>query len=248
ATLSTTTGELHKMLASSQRRGAWGERMAEDIVRLAGLAENVNYRKQSAADADTGRPDFTFFMPNDLKVNMDVKFPLEAYKGYLDAETDPDRDTQLASLVTAVRGHIRAVAGRGYIDPKGSTVDYVIVFVPSEQIFSLFLAAQPDLMDEALGRKIVLAGPMTLYAMLAVIRQSAQQAALMTEAHQVLAVLGEFDKQWQLYNEQLDKLGERLRMASEQFETVTGARTRQLQRQIDKIDTLRETHQLPGEE
>ena len=86
ASLAGTAGELHRMLASTQRRGAWGERMAEDVLRLAGLQEGVNYVKQSAAAAESGKPDFTFFLPNELKVNMDVKFPLESYKAVVDAE------------------------------------------------------------------------------------------------------------------------------------------------------------------
>jgi len=148
ASLSTTTGELHKMLASTQRRGAWGERMAEDVLRLAGLQEGVNYTKQSAEQAESGRPDFTFNLPNDLKVNMDVKFPLERYKAYLDAETDERRTAELKQLTTAVREHVRAVAARGYIDPSVPTVPYVIVFIPSEQIYSLVLDSQADLIDE----------------------------------------------------------------------------------------------------
>ena len=245
ATLSTTAGELHRMLASSQRRGAWGERMAEDILRLAGLQETVNYTKQSSADADSGRPDFTFFLPNEYRVNMDVKFPLEAFKAYVDADTDDARAAALKGLVTAVRGHIRAVASRGYIDPAIPTVDYVIVFIPSEQIFAMALSAEPDLMDDSLQRKVVLAGPLTLYAMLAVIRQSAERAVLMKQAGEVLDVLTEFGKEWDKYNEEVKKLGDRIRLAADQFETVSGARTRQLQRQLDKIAALHAAGELP---
>ena len=146
--------------------------MAEDVLRLAGLQEGVNYTKQSAADAESGTPDFTFMLPNDLKANMDVKFPLEAYKAYVDAESDAARESALKQLVSDVRNHVRAVAARGYIDPMAPTVPYVIVFIASEQIYALALAAEPDLMDEALGRKVVLASPLTLYAMLAVLRQA----------------------------------------------------------------------------
>ena len=161
SSLSTTTGELHRMLASTQRRGAWGERMAEDVLRLAGLQEGVNYSKQSGEDAESGRPDFTFFLPNDLKANMDVKFPLERYKSYLDADSDDARQAELKQLVAAVRGHIRAVAGRGYIDPKIPTVPYVIVFIPAEQIYSLVLESAPDMIDEALSKRVGLGRPLT---------------------------------------------------------------------------------------
>ena len=246
--LSATTGELHEVLASSRRRGAWGEKMAEDILRLAGLVEKVNYVKQSSADAAEGRPDFTFFLPNDLKVNMDVKFPLEAYKAYLDAETDDDRDTHLKALTAAVGGHIREVAKRGYVDVKGGTVDYAIVFLASEQIVSLVLAAQPDLIDEALARQIVLASPMTLYAMLAVIRQAAESANLMRTADEVLGLLTTFNKQWQKYCEQFKKLGDRIDQAAREYEELRTTRTNQLQRPLDKIEDLRAARQLPDED
>ncbi len=243
--LSTTTGELHRMLASTQRRGAWGERMAEDVLQLAGLQENINYTKQSTEQVESGRPDFTFFLPNDLKVNMDVKFPLERYKAYLDAETDEDRAAELKQLVLAVRNHIRAVAGRGYIDPKAPTVPYVIVFIPAEQLYSLVLEAERDLMDQAMQSRVVLTSPLTLYAMLAVMRQAAEHANVMQAADEVMALLGQFDKQWQKYNEEFDKLGQRIQSAANQFDTVRTTRSNQLQKPLDKIQEIRNSRGLP---
>ncbi len=237
--LSSTTGELRSLLASSHRRGAWGERMAEDVLRLAGLAEGVNYAKQSADDAAQGRPDFTFYLPNDLKVNMDVKFPLDRYKNYLDAETDDARAEQLKALVTAVRGHIRAVASRGYVDVAGGTVPYVLLFIPSEQIYSLVLSADAELMDEALDKSVVLCGPMTLYAMLSVVRQAAENANLMKTADEVLSLLGEFSSQWQNYNTEMDKLGDRLDQVRKQYDYLRTTRTNVLERPLRKIEDLR---------
>lgn len=245
--LSNTTGQLHQMLASTQRRGAWGERMAEDIITLAGMAEGVNYSKQSSDQAASGRPDFTFYLPNDLKVNMDVKFPLESYKAYLDAETDEGRQTQVQSLVTAVKGHVRAVASRGYIDPKIPTVNYVVVFLPSEQILSLVLAANGDMVDEALSKRVVLASPMTLYAMLSVIRQAAESANLMRTADEVLDLLHGFLGQWNKYSGEFDKLEKYLSQTTQQFEKIRSTRTRQLERQLEKIETLRTTRGLADE-
>ncbi len=252
SSLATTTGELHRMLASTQRRGAWGERMAQDVLQLAGMQEGVNYVAQSSADAESGRPDFTFNLPNGLKVNMDVKFPLERYKSYLDAETDPQRAEELAQLVAAVRNHMRTVAGRGYIDPKAPTVNYVILFIPSEQIYSLVLAASGDLIDEALAKRVVLASPLTLYAMLSVIRQAAENANILKTADEVTDLLAEFNRQWQRYCEEMDKLGQRIDQAAEQFRTVRGTRSNMLQRPLDKIEDLRAARGLeqlpPGED
>ncbi|HUT01160.1 MAG TPA: DNA recombination protein RmuC [Phycisphaerae bacterium] len=245
--LTLTAGKLHEMLASTQRRGAWGERMAEDVLRLAGLQEGVNYSKQSSADAESGRPDFTFYLPNDLKANMDVKFPLERYKAYVDADADEARAQELRGLVQAVRGHVRAVASRGYIDPKAPTVPYVIVFLPSEQIFSLVLQAQPDLIDEALQKRVILTSPLTLYAMLAVIRQAAEHANIMETANEIVELLGEFTRQWAKYNEELDKLGERIESVQKQYKLVRETRTNMLQRPVDKIEQLRTTRGLEQE-
>jgi len=245
ASLTLTAGELHKMLASTQRRGAWGERMAEDVLRLAGMQEGINYTKQSGDQAESGRPDFTFSLPNDLKVNMDVKFPLERYKAYLDADSDQVRADELKHLTAAVRSHIKDVSKRGYIDPKVPTVPYVIVFIPSEQIYSLVLEAQVDLMDEALAGKVVLAGPLTLYAMLAVIRQAAESANVMKAADEVMTLLSQFYKQWQKYNDAVDNLGQRIESVSSQYKVVSTTRSNQLQRPLDSIEEIRNSRSLP---
>lgn len=245
SSLSATAGELHRMLASTQRRGAWGERMAEDVLRLAGLQEGINYTKQSSAEVEAGRPDFTFNLPNELKVNMDVKFPLERYKTYLDAETDEGRATELRELVRSVRGHVEAVSKRAYIDPTVPTVPYVIVFIPSEQIYGLVLEAQCDLIDEAMQRRIVLASPLTLYAMLAVMRQAAENANVMKAADEVMVLLNQFYNQWQKYNEEVDRLGQRIQSVVGQYEVVRQRRSNQLQRPLDKIEEIRNSRALP---
>ncbi len=243
--LNVTTGELHKVFFSTQRRGAWGERMAEDILRLAGLQNGVNYSKQSTQHAENGRPDFTFFLPNELKCNMDVKFPLKSYSAYLDAERKEDRDLHLKSLIATVRSQVRSINGREYINPKLGTVDYVILFIPSEQIFSLVLESQPDLIDESLQKKVVLASPLTLYAMLVVIRQAAENANTMKAINEILDQINEFRKQWTNYNIELDKLGQRIDSAAKQFSHVQTTRTNVLQKPLDKIEDLRSSKGLP---
>ena len=236
--LSRTTGELHRILGSTQRRGMWGERMAEDILNLAGLQAGVNYHKQSAEDAESGRPDFTFLLPNGLKLNMDVKFPLGHYKSFVDARDDEEAALRLRELATAVRGHVRAVSRRGYIDPAAPTVNYVLVFLPSEQLLSVVLEADPDLVDDALGMKVVLASPLTLYAMLSVIRQAAENANVLKTAGEVIELLNQFHQQWDKYNLEMDKLGQRIEAAGKQFDLVRTTRSNMLERPLNKIEDL----------
>jgi len=164
--LQVTTGQLRQALASPKRRGQWGERMAEDVLRLAGFVEGVNYQKQAREDSGS-QPDFTFPLPQGQRVNMDVKFPLDNYLRYLDAADDSVSQRHKLDFLRDVRGHVRAVTTREYIDPGTGTVDYVLVFIPNEQVYGFIHEHDASLLDDALRQKVVLCSPLTLYAILA---------------------------------------------------------------------------------
>jgi len=124
--------------------------MAEDVLRLVGLVENVNYVKQSSATR--GRPCRLHLLPaNDLKVNMDAKFPLDSYRAYLDAPTTSSGRPPRRAM------HGRARPRPGCCPPRihrpKVQPSLRLVFIASEQIYSLVLQAQPDLIDEALALK-----------------------------------------------------------------------------------------------
>ncbi len=89
--LHESTSQLNKALSHSQVRGQWGERMAEDVLRVAGLVEGVNYLKQKTLE-EGSRPDFTFLLPKNLRVNMDVKFPLANYISYQNSDEAPTKN------------------------------------------------------------------------------------------------------------------------------------------------------------
>jgi DNA recombination protein RmuC len=131
--LKDTTEHLRQALASSKKRGEWGERMAEDIIKLVGMVEGVNYIKQKTLEGSSGRPDFTFFMPNHLKINMDVKFPLDNYMLYLNASSEHDRKRYKEELLRNTKTMIKQVTTRDYINPSDNTVDYVLIFIPNER-------------------------------------------------------------------------------------------------------------------
>ncbi|HQV58755.1 MAG TPA: DNA recombination protein RmuC, partial [Ilumatobacteraceae bacterium] len=98
--LSSTANSLREALANSNSRGQWGERMAEDVLRRAGMTEGINYVKRTAVQGEgSGIPDFTFVLPKGQVVFMDVKFPMAAYLKYLDATTDAERSTYRAAFL-----------------------------------------------------------------------------------------------------------------------------------------------------
>jgi DNA recombination protein RmuC len=238
--LRDTTDHLGHALASSKKRGEWGERMAEDIIRLVGMVEGISYIKQKTLDSSAGRPDYTFLLPNNLKINMDVKFPLDNYMHYLNAVSEHDRKRFKDELLKNAKGMIKQVTTRDYINPSDNTVDYVIVFIPNEQVYSFINETDTTIMDEALKQKVILCSPVTLYAVLAVIRQAIENFNLERTASEILRLLSEFSKQWNAYKEKFRLMGERLDAAKKEYDALVTTRSNMLERPLKKIEELRQ--------
>ncbi|UCH45084.1 MAG: DNA recombination protein RmuC [Nitrospiraceae bacterium] len=244
AKLKDTTDHLKQALASSKKRGEWGERMAEDIIHLVGMVEGVNYLKQKTLDGSAGRPDYTFIMPNKLKINMDVKFPLDNYMHFLDARSDHDKKRFRDELLKNTRTMIKQVTTRDYIDTANNTVDYVIVFIPNEQVYSFINESDVSIMDTALKQKVILCSPFTLYAVLAVIRQAIDNFNLEQTASEMLKLMGDFDKQWGAYKDKFRIMGERLEAARKEYDLLVTTRTNMLEKPLRKIEDLRKQKAL----
>ena len=167
--LELQTKALSETLGSNQARGAWGERMAEDILRTAGFVEGVNYLKQN--DQGGARPDFNVLLPQDLILNMDVKFPYKQFVRVIESDSDEERERHAKSFMTDVKARLKEVSGKAYIDAEANTVDYVLLFIPNDQIYAFLHQRDRNLLDEALKQKIVLCPPGTL-AVLAIVRQA----------------------------------------------------------------------------
>jgi DNA recombination protein RmuC len=248
--LTDTTEGLRRVLSSAQARGQWGERMAEDILRRAGLLEGTNYRKQVTQAEGTARPDFTFFLPDDRVLNMDVKFPLDNYVRSLEARGDIERRAQERDFLRDVRRHIKALATKEYVDPEGGTADYVLLFIPNEAVFRFIHEVGPQVFDEALDSRVVCCTPLTLFAMLALIRQASDTLATRQAAEEIVGLLGRFNQQWGRFGETLDKLGRSIQSMSRNYDALSGTRRKALQRPLDRIEALREQrhiHIAPGE-
>jgi DNA recombination protein RmuC len=236
--LSEHTQQLREALASSKARGQWGERMAEDVLRLAGLLEGVNYRKQATL-GNAGRPDYTFLMPNGRVMHMDVKFPLDNYVRHLEASNEIERKQFRDQFLRDVRDRVKELTGRGYLDATDETVDCLLMFIPNEQVYAFVHEHDRAILDDAMRNKIVVCSPLTLYAVLAVVRQAVDNFQLERTSSEILALLGEFSRQWEKYAAQLDKVQQRFEQVSKEYSSLMTTRHRALQRPLDKIEHLR---------
>lgn len=237
--LAQTANMLKEALASTKVRGQWGERMAEDVLRLAGFIENVNYLKQKTIEDVGTRPDFTFLLPQSLKLNMDVKFPLDNYLRYLDAELDSDKTKFKNDFLKDVKARIKEITTREYIDPNQNTVDYVLLFIPNEQIYAFIHEQDSSILDEGIKNRVVFCSPITLFAVLAVIRQAVDNFSLQKISNQILSLFGAFEKQWHEFLKKLDSLGKKIADTQKEYDVLITTRRRGLERSLNKIEDLR---------
>jgi len=238
--LQETTNQLRMVLSNPKARGQWGERMAEDVLRLAGFTEGINYEKQKVLEATATRPDYTFLLPQGLKLNMDVKFPLDNYVSYLETENLSEKEKCKSQFLRDVNDRIKEVTTRDYINPEEHTVDYVLVFIPNEQVYAFIQESDRSVTDEALKNKVILCSPVTLYAILAIIRQAVDNFNLEKTAAQILSLLGAFNKQYKLFCESMDKMGRRIDEARTEFVHLTSTRRNQLEKSLQQIEELRQ--------
>ncbi|MBM3231595.1 DNA recombination protein RmuC [Candidatus Peregrinibacteria bacterium] len=237
--LAGTAEGLKNALSNNSGRGQWGERMAEDVLRLSGLVEGINYIKQKKLENSGSKPDFTFALPQGLKLNMDVKFPFNNYQLYVEAKSEKDREEYKKKFLKDVRDRLKEIRTRDYINPENQTVDYVLLFVPNEQIFGFINEMDRELIDEAMRGKTILCSPLSLYAILAVIRQSIDSFSIEEQSQEMLSLFGAFKLQWDKFKEQMDTVKARFETVHKGYEELTGTRERMLDRHLDKIEELR---------
>lgn len=235
-TLQTTTQSLREALSNSRARGQWGERMAEDVLRAAGFVEGVNYRRQKSVDG--GRPDLTFLLPRNRLLHMDVKFPIDNYLRFLEATSDVEKEAFRKAFLRDVRARVKEITTRDYISPL-TTVGYVLLFIPNEAVCSFIHEHDQALLDDSLRQRVVLCSPVTLFAVLAVVRQAVDNFMLERTSDEILVCLSVFTKQWEAFADKLDKLGTQLNTVQKTYDDVMTTRRRALEREIDRVASLR---------
>ncbi len=239
ARLADTTRQLQSALASPSSRGQWGERMADDVLTAAGFIEGITHSRHARSDSGSV-PDYTFHLPKGHVVHMDVKFPIDNYLRWLDAD-DTERVLFAKRFRVDVRNRIAELGDRGYIDPT-NTVDEVLLFIPNESVFGFLHEHDTDLVDYALSRKVVLCSPTSLFAVLSIIRQAVDNFLVERQSDEILASVAGVREQWERFGGAVDKVGRNLTAAQRAMEELAGPRSRQFDRQLERLEGVRDLH------
>ena len=178
------TTKLSEALSNSQGRGKYGEAQLENLLQNAGLIEDVDYTRQKADDASGGKPDIKIIMPGGLNIFIDSKFPFAKYDEAI-IEKDPATRANLMKAHAAdLRKHIDELAKRKYDVAPGSA-NFVVVFAPFESILAEALIADPKLLNDAFAKKVVVAPPSNILALLRTIKMGFEQSALAKNAEEI---------------------------------------------------------------
>jgi len=232
--LSVSTEGLKKTLSNNQMRGAFGEQIAEDLLKQSGFVIGTNYTKQESAGGN--RPDFTIYLPDKTKVNIDSKFPYSNIVKMSEIQDEQQKANYLKLFEQDIKKKISDVSSRNYINPEENTVDFVIVFIPNEMIFSFIYEKFPHILQEAFNKKIVFAGPFSFTAILRMINTAYDNFRFQKNVQGIITQIKIFGTEFEKFNEEFDTFGDRITSLQTQYEKVAVTRTKKLQKVMDKIN------------
>ncbi len=229
--LRESTENLKRVLSNNQLRGKYGEEIAENLLKTMGFVKGEQYLINSSLETSSSRPDFIIFLPDKKKVNIDVKFPYASFIKY-----DETNDKKyLADFARDVKQKIKEVSSRDYINPSEDTVDFVILFVPNEMIFSFIYDNLNDVWSEALAKRVILAGPFSFAAILRIIYQSYQSFSYCENLGEIVKLIRLFEEEYDKYSEEVNLLGNKIKMTSDQFDKVAVTKNKKLNRIVERI-------------
>ncbi|MCX6892745.1 MAG: DNA recombination protein RmuC, partial [Verrucomicrobia bacterium] len=174
-TLANETLQLRRVLSSNQARGRWGEETLRRVVEAAGMSAHCDFSEQ--AQAGDGKPDLVVRLPGDRVIIVDAKVPDLDFLSAMDAADPVKRAESLAAHAGKLKATVKALADRDYPAQFANALDYVVLFLPAESLFSAALEGDHDLIIWAANRRILLATPASLIALLRSVSVSWQQHA-----------------------------------------------------------------------
>jgi DNA recombination protein RmuC len=233
--LINTTDNLRKVLGNKQGRGFFGEQIAEEILKMSGFTLNIDYTKQESLTTGS-KPDFTVILPNKMRINVDAKFPYENYVRYVEATEEEQRRSYMQQFRADTREKIAQVTTRDYINPNEMTVDFVVLFIPNENIFSFIYNNFQNEWKEGIAKKVVFVGPFGFSALLRMVRQSYDQFLIQNNLRNIIAAILAVKKQFAEYSAEFAKIGDNIATLQKTYDRVSITRTRMLERALEKME------------
>ncbi len=225
--LRTQTASLVGSLNSSSVRGSWGEVQLRRVLEHAGMLARCDVDEQvsgTSADGRGVRPDVVVHLPGGKDLVIDAKAPMSSFlAAQAEGLTAQERSHHLAGHARALRSHVDGLAAKAYWTALPVTPEMVVCFVPGEAFLTAALASDPDLHEHAMRRRVVLASPGTLLALLRTVAFTWQQDALAGNARELLAVGRELYERLGSLGQHASRMGASLQRSVEAYNGFIGS-------------------------
>ncbi len=219
--LSKETGALKDALKRPHVRGRWGEVQLRNCIELAGMSEHSDVSFQEFTTDDEGArhiPDMIVRMPGGRRVIVDAKTPIDAFLNSLEAPTEEIRRTEMARHGRHVKEHVKKLSARAYADVVKESADFTVLFLPNESFLYAALEAEPDIVEFALQKKVLITTPPTLIGLLKVIRYGWNEQKLAENAMKISEAGNELHKRLVDFIDSFMNVGKHLDKARAEFE------------------------------
>jgi DNA recombination protein RmuC len=239
--LSSQTAALKDALKRPHVRGRWGEVQLRNCIELAGMSEYADVQFQDVNTDDEGTrliPDMTVRMPGGRIVVVDAKTPIDAFVSSLDSVTEELRAAEMLRHGRHVKDHIKKLSAKAYNENLKETPDFTVMFLPNESFLYAALESQPDLVEYALQKKILVTTPPTLIGLLKVIRYGWNEEKLAQNALAISEAGVKLHKRLVDFVEAFESIGKHLDKARSEYETGLRRLHSQVLPHARKMETL----------
>ena len=252
---SVATREVTQKLAGTLHRGAgvqgrWGEEVLRNVLQAAGLSARYDFIEQHNLDTDEGRrrPDVVVRMPGDSSnavFVIDAKVNLTAYLDAANATDEAMRDMHMKRHATAMRGHIRDLSAKAYWDQFKDQVspDFVAMFVPGDGLLAAALEHAPELMSEAMDKKVIIVTPTTLFALCKAVAYGWRVEDQMKNANHIADLGRELYARLSVMGGHVSSLGDSLGRAVERYNAFVGSLESKVLTQARRFEDLQVDHE-----
>jgi DNA recombination protein RmuC len=235
--LAAETQQFRMVLRSSQARGRWGEETLRRVVEAAGMSAHCDFTEQT--QSDDKKPDLVVRLPGDRFIIVDAKVPELDFLTALDSADTMKRAEALGAHAAKLKATIKALADRDYPSEFPNALDHVVLFVPAESLFSAALEGDHDLIIWAAGKRILLATPASLIALLRSVSVSWQQHAQTENARSIAEAAQDLYARVATFTEHFESIRDGLEKAGEAFNKSVGSYERMVRPAGEKVQRLR---------